>query len=153
MNKVALLLAAACLAGCAQEQTPAPTQTVLNETVGVATEEKSAMSENCPVIDSRGWSAWLNKMPSVDGGARLNIAGEVDLPTPGYSVEWIEGPADPPGQRFTLVLTPPDGIVPQVVTPTPVKYEGAATYPAYRSILINCGGEGIAEITEISEVH
>jgi len=161
MNKAVLLLAAAaCLAGCADKQKPEPRQSAMSETQSVATEvaaeDESAMAKDCPVIDSRGWSAWLNKMPSVDGGARLNIAGEVDLPTPGFGVEWVAGPADranPPGQRFTLVLTPPDGIVAQVVTPTLVKYEDAAAYPAYRAIRVVCGGEVLAEITDIPDVQ
>ena len=157
MTKAVLLLtAAACLAGCAETQRPEPRQAAMSDAPAVATEDESAMTKDCPVIDSRGWSAWLNKMPSVEGGARLNIAGEVDLPTPGFGVEWVAGPADranPPGQRFTLVLTPPDGIVAQVVTPTLVKYEDAAAYPAYRAIRVVCGGEVLAEITDIPEVQ
>lgn len=118
-------------------------------------QEASAMNSDCPVIDSRDWSAWLDTMPSLEPGPRLNIYGEVDLPTPGYTVEWQEGPADranPPGQRMKLILTPPGGIVAQVVTPTPVKYQAKATYPAYREIIILCGGEALATITDIPTV-
>ncbi len=155
MKRLAQMMAASALAACAggdNAQTKAAAAAIAETGAG---EEAEAMSGKCPVIDSRTWSAWLDTMPSLEAGARLNIYGEVDLPTPGYSVEWREGAADranPPGQRFTLVLTPPTGIVAQVVTPTPVKYQAKATYPAYRVIVVLCEGEKLAEITEIPTV-
>ena len=144
-----MLAAALCIAACAPED-PVPT-------VPASPEQGVPQVRACPVIDSRDWKAWIDAMPMVGAdGNRLHIAGEVDLPTPGYSVELIPGPADramPPSQRFSLVATPPDGIVLQVVTPTPVKYQGKAMYPAYRSIRISCGGEPLATITEVPTTH
>lgn len=107
---------------------------------------------NCPVIESRGWTAWINAMPGPDAVRTLHISGEVDLPTPGYTVELVPGPADrmmPPGQRFSLVAKASPGMAAQVVTPTPVKYAGKATYPAYREIIIGCGGKVLARIDRI----
>lgn len=137
---------AACVA------TPKP---LASDSVSESVREPDATVTPCLAIASRSWSAWLDAMPG-GGGTRLNISGEVDLPSPGYKVSWIEGPADramPPGQRFMLVLTPPVGMVAQVITPTTVKYEGRATYPAYRSIIIICGDKALTTITDIPTTH
>ncbi len=112
-----------------------------------------AMESKCPVIDSRNWAAWIDKMPGPEAdGPRLRITGEIDLPTPGFTVDWREGPADramPPGQRMMLSLIPPDGMVAQVVTTMAVDYAGKAAFDAYRVIYVVCEGKGIAEITDI----
>ena len=111
---------------------------------------------DCPVLGSRGWSAWINAMPGPGAVRTLHITGEVDLPTPGYTVELIPGPADrmmPPGQRFSLVARPPGGMAAQIVTPTPARYHGAAVYPAYREILVGCGGEVLARIGSVETVQ
>ena len=108
---------------------------------------------DCPVIESSEWSAWIDAEPSATGAnPQLHIRGNVVLPTPGYSAEWTAGPSDramPPGQRFTLSFSPPDGMVTQVITPMNVAYQGDAAYPEYRVIYIICGDEQLAEITEI----
>ena len=149
MKAIPMLAAAFCVVACTPEE---PVQTA-----PAAPEPVSAPAGNCPVIASRDWKAWIDAMPMVGAdGNRLHIAGEVDLPTPGYSVELVAGPADramPPSQRFTLVATPPDGMVAQVVTPTPVKYQDKATYSAYRSIRIVCGDKPLATITEVPTTH
>ena len=92
--------------------------------------------ERCPVIESRDWAAWIDAQPGPGAERRLIVTGEVDLPTPGYGVEWRVGPADrrlPPAQYLDLVLTPPSGVVIQVVAPTPVRFETPAVYPQYRA--------------------
>ena len=107
----------------------------------------------CPVLDSRDWTAWVNAMPGPDMKPTLHVAGEIDLPTPGYTIAWREGMADRsamPVQRLILTATPPDGMVTQVVTPTPVKYEGPALVTTYGGIIVMCGGESLAEITEVT---
>jgi hypothetical protein len=144
LSSKALLLAAGCLAlsACAP---PPPADD------GPAPEPGRPVAQ-CPVIDSRGWTAWIDAMPGPDAVRTLHISGEVDLPTPGFTVELVPGPADrtmPPGQRFSLVARASPGMVAQVVTPTPVKYAGKATYPAYREIIIGCGGEVLARIERI----
>ena len=113
-------------------------------------------SGDCHVQGSRDWKAWIDAMPGPNRGRTLHIVGEVDLPTPGYATALTPGPADramPPGQRFSLTLTPPQGPVAQVVTPTPVRYEGEATYEAYRSIMIGCAGDVIARIDDVQTVY
>jgi hypothetical protein len=154
LSMAGTLIASCSLTGCAMDGTsPAPAPPP-------PAEQASDMTD-CPVIDSRNWSAWIDAMPGPgpspdSGGLRLNISGEIDLPTPGYTVEWREGPADraqPPGLRMRLVLTRPSGMVTQVITPTPVKYSGKSFAPAYRMIIIGCGDKVLATITDIPTVH
>jgi len=139
---VALLAAPAVLvmAGCIPPPAPEEAQ---------APAPVAGPTTNCPVLASRKWTAWLEP---AGKGRKLTISGEVDLPTSGFNAILEEGPADrmmPPSQRFTLVLTPPGGMTAQVVTPTMVRYEGKATYSAYRSILIRCGDTVLATITQV----
>ncbi len=131
-------------------------QTAFAAPVDAMTED-AAVESKCPVLESRNWAAWIDKMPAPDAdGPRLRITGEIDVPTPGYTVEWREGPADramPPGQRMILSLTAPGGMVAQVVTTMTVDYAGKAAFDAYRAIYVVCEGEGIAEITDIGVVE
>ncbi len=114
-----------------------------------ATEGLLDSGTDCPVLESRNWSA------RIEGGGdtrRLQVSGEIDLPTPGYSASWSEGPADrrmPPAQHLLLELTAPTEMVAQVVTRLPVEYEGVATYAEYRAILVRCGSVVLASITDI----
>lgn len=144
-NCAALIAAACTLASCAT----APSEA---ETGPAPVYEFS----ECPVIDSRGWTAYINAMPGPGAKPTLHISGEVDLPTPGFKVELIAGPADrmmPPGQRFSLAATKPEGMVAQVVTPTAVRYSGPPTYEKYRSITIGCGGKVLAHIENIQTAY
>lgn len=107
----------------------------------------------CPVLESRNWTAWVNAMPGPDMKPALHVAGEIDLPTPGYTISWREGMADRsamPVQRLMLTATPPGGMAAQVVTTESVKYEGPALVTTYGGIIVMCGGEPLAEITEVT---
>lgn len=111
-----------------------------------------SVSDACPVVGSSNWQAWLEPSAGPIPLRMLHISGEVNLPTPGYAVTLEAGPADramPPSQRFRLKATPPNGMVTQVVTPTRVTFHEAATYPAYRSIVILCGQRVLASINEV----
>ena len=111
-----------------------------------------SVSNDCPVLRGSKWQAWLEPSAGPSPQRMLHISGEVDLPTPGYSVTLEAGPADramPPSQRFRLKATPPGGMVTQVVTPTQVTFQEAATYRAYRSIVILCEQRVLATITEL----
>ena len=144
LSSKTLLLAVSCIARAACAPPPPAGE-------GSAPEPGREVAD-CPVIESRGWTAWINAMPGPDAVRTLHISGEVDLPTPGYTVELIPGPADrmmPPGQRFSLVARPSANMAAQVVTPTPVKYTDKATDPAYREIIIGCGGKVLARIDRI----
>jgi len=110
----------------------------------------------CPIIDTRNWEAWIDKMPGPDGGMRLHITGDADMPTPGYTFQWSEGFADralPPGLRFKLTATPPDGIVAQVITTEQVNYSGETPYREIRAVYVSCGDKKLAEISPVSVVE
>ena len=112
---------------------------------------------DCAAYESRDWQAWINAMPGP-GADRptLYITGEVDMPTPGWSVELVEGPADraqPPGLRFRLETERPDGIVTQVITPTEVRYAGQTPYHEIREIIISCGDEMLVTISDVPVAH
>ena len=107
---------------------------------------------NCPVIESRNWSARVTR--GAAGERRLHVAGEIDLPTAGYTADWSEGPADrrmPPAKHLILELAEPDGMAAQVITSMAVEYEGDAIYPEYRAILVRCGDVVLASITDIEQ--
>lgn len=106
----------------------------------------------CPVLADRNWHAWIDTMPGPGARMTLNLSGEIDLPTPGYTLTLIPGPADrraPPGLRFNLAASAPGGIVPQVVTPMQVTYRQPTPYAQIRQITIGCGGEALATIPDV----
>ncbi|MBB3032651.1 hypothetical protein [Alteriqipengyuania lutimaris] len=113
-------------------------------------------ADECPVYESRDWQAWIDTMPGPGAKPTLHITGEVDMPTPGWSVELIGGPADrmnPPGLRFRLEAEKPDGMTMQVITPTEVRYAETTPYSAIRQIVITCGDEALATITDVPVVQ
>lgn len=147
MNKGIVVFVLFALTACNADGDGAP---------GEGTPIDKPVMADCPVIDSRDWTAWVDAEPGPELGQRdaptLHIRGTVDLPTPGYAYDWRVGLADralPPGQHMHLDFTAPDGMVTQVVTPMQVAYEGEATYAEYRMILVKCGGDVLAEITDV----
>ncbi|MDJ0742091.1 MAG: hypothetical protein QNJ32_01880 [Xenococcaceae cyanobacterium MO_167.B27] len=111
---------------------------------------KPLNDSSCAVMKSRNWHAWIDRV--AENESSLNIVGEVDLPNPGYTVEWKPGILDrrqPPAQRLSLLLTPPEGMVIQVVTPTKVNYVMPASSLEYRAILIYCGDQLLTEIPDV----
>lgn len=142
MKQISFIVASLLLVACNADGEGAPGEGSYGEKPGTA---------DCPVIDSRDWAAWIDAEPGPDAPS-LHIRGIVDLPTPGYGHRWRVGLADralPPGQHMHLDFTTPDGMVAQVITSTEVAYEGEATYPEYRMILVKCGGDVLAEITDV----
>ncbi len=133
---------------------------VVNPSIEVQTEENSnansALSPTidnsfCPVMETRDWHAWIDRVGLDE--SRLNISGYVDLPTPGYQVEWQPGILDrrqPPAQRITLSLVPPEGMVMQVITPTKVNFTMPTSILKYRSVMIYCGDKLLAEIPNVT---
>ena len=150
---LALGMLAACQASEPAEDpaTPAP---------GPAEFEKLAPEANmeCPVLESSGWTAWINRMPGMSEGPTLHVTGDVVLPTPGYKLELVGGIMDramPPGLHLKLIVTPPpaDEMVMQVLTTETVSYEAKAMEHGYRVIKVDCAGTKLAEITEIEDAH
>lgn len=111
---------------------------------------KSTNSDTCVAMNSRNWLAWIDRPENKE--PRLNISGEVDLPTPGYTVAWKPGILDrrqPPTQNLSVSFTPPEGIVIQVVTPTKVNFTMPSKILEYRSVRIYCGDQKLADIPEV----
>jgi hypothetical protein len=145
-----LASAIAALAACGQTNAttdPSPASAPLAEVPAAGA---------CAVIANRAWSAHINAMPGPGAQRTLIVSGEIDLPTPGYTASLDLGPADRsaiPVQQLTVNTAAPTTIVAQVVTPYPVRYEGPAIAEQYRAVRIMCGGEPLAEITEIVVAH
>lgn len=109
----------------------------------------------CPVISSSDWRAWLDRMPGAPS-LSLNIMGKIELPTPGFKVEWSVGALDrrnPPAQHLLLKVTPPTGMVAQVLVSDELSWTTDALASNYRAIHIHCGDKTLATITEIPTVH
>ena len=106
----------------------------------------------CPVLESSDWTAWVSAMPGPDATPTLHVTGKADMPTPGYRFSVEAGMADRsamPVQRLILTATAPDGMVTQVVTTETVEYSGPAITTTYGGVMIMCGGEALAEITDV----
>ena len=107
----------------------------------------------CPVVDSHDWTADLS--PASDGGYTLTLRGTVDLPTPGHTIRWQEGPMDlamPPGWRLIMEIDPPEGIAMQVITPTEIEARFETPINWFRVIYVVCDREGLAEIGDVRAV-
>lgn len=124
----------------------------INETPPAQAEPPPAPLASCPVIESSEWAAWVNAMPGPAATKQLIATGQVVLPTPGYTVTLTAGMADrsaTPMQQLILTATPPTGMVTQVLTKVPVRYEGPAISMNYRAIRIMCGGQMLSEIADV----
>jgi hypothetical protein len=118
--------------------------------------QRSEQPASCPVIESRNWTAHVNRMPGPGATPTLHVNGEIVLPTPGSRVALREGRADRsavPQQQLVLELAPPAGMAAQVLTTEAVSYQGTAIAARYRGISILCNGSVIAEISDIPEVQ
>lgn len=116
-----------------------------------------ATGAECPVIESRDWTAWVNKMPGPDiDGPQLHVTGTVTLPTPGFTLTYEPGPLDRsmrPVQHINLTYTAPDGMVIQMLSEEEVQISIPALSAEYRGVTLHCGGEVLAEITEVTSAY
>lgn len=139
------------LAAC---QTPAEPAPEISPAVEAATgEAETAMA--CAVIESSGWEAFINRMPGVDAKPTITVVGKVTVPTSGYEFNWQEGPLDRsamPVLMLKLEPVAPDGISLPALTTEQVVYKADALPNGYRGVKVFCGGELLAEITDILEV-
>lgn len=110
---------------------------------------------DCPVVQSSDWTAHVDAMPGPGPGPELIVAGEVALPTGGWSVDLERGrvlETDPPIQELELRFTPPSGAATQAITSQRVR----GSFPAldrYDAVRIRCRGEVLAEIDEVGVAH
>lgn len=141
LNRTAVAITLSAVVACAPIEAPEPVDPPLPPPVS-----------SCPVIESRTWAAWVNAMPGPKAANTLIVTGEIVLPTPGYTATLTAGMADRsarPVQQLILTLTPPDGVVAQVLTPTSVRYEGPAISQQYSGVRIMCGGAMLTEIDDV----
>lgn len=114
-----------------------------------ATVADAAPASPCPVSAHGDWQASVR-----DGSpAALTISGSVELPTPGYAVSLVRDPgdaADTTEPHLSLMLTPPAGMITQVLTSHPVYYFAPAT-GAYRVVHILCEGQPLTDIAVTPE--
>lgn len=117
--------------------------------------EEAAMTP-CPVSDTRDWSAWVDNLPGPDAKPMLRVAGQVKLPKPGFNESWTVGMADRsaiPTQHLMLELTEPDGMVIQVETWRQVSFSTPAIAENYKSVIVKCGEEVLAEIANVMDAQ
>lgn len=141
-----IVAAALALSLGACGQTTATTETAAEPEVAAV---EPAAAGACAVIANRNWTAHINAMPGPNAQRTLIVAGEVDLPTPGYTVTLDLGIADRsamPTQQLVINTTAPTGIVPHIVTAYPVNYSGPAIAAQYTAVRIMCGGQQLAEM-------
>ncbi len=124
----------ACSEGPSEENTP--------PTLG------AEVDNACAVASSSNWQAWLNRMPGPDE-PKLHVSGDIELAEPGLTASFSLGPLDrrrPPSQRILMTVQKSDGVA-------DVRKNISAAFPAlaesYRSIVIVCGNDEVATITEI----
>jgi hypothetical protein len=171
MLAIALLLTSACQANdqvSAQVNTETPqleesstnkveesSTNKVEESSTVKVKESSAMKVNqtteCPIISSSNWSAQIET--SEQGRSMLAIKGDIELPSPGYSVVLEPGMADKsatPSQHFNLKAEQLDGMYIQMITPMTLQHSVPAIAKQYRSIVIHCDDQIIASIDNVA---
>jgi hypothetical protein len=139
----ALLLATACQAIEQETKQAKPNRD--------ASKEQIHQTDDCPIVSSQNWSA---KIVSSDlGKPMLLIKGDIELPSPGYSVVLKQGIADKsatPSQHFDLRTERLDGFYIQAITAVTLEHSAVAIAKQYRSIMIHCGEQIIATIENVS---
>ncbi len=110
------------------------------------------LDDNCAVIKSEKWHAWLDKYHENEGKNRLLVSGIITLPNPSYTIEWSSGPTDrmrPPTLRLRLTVDEVSNGSIQVISKVPVKFTMPTSLNQYRKVLVFCGDELLAEIPDV----
>lgn len=136
-------------------ETETPAEPAAEETETL-TPEAAPVEEACAVLDSRDWEAWVNRMPGPDASPAIHVIGKVDVNTGGYTFNWEVGPMDrsmTPALRLKLIPVAPTDAALMAISTEEVQYTGPLAGSAYSSVTVTCGGQTLAEITEIPDVH
>ena len=113
---------------------------------------RNEIGSSCSALASRKWDATLTRMAGTTPKYILNVTGEVDLPTPGYTPVWKMGLSDranPPGLQLLLSFDPPKEVDTQVVTINPVRFSTEVAYSRIRYIMIRCGDATLGRIPDV----
>lgn len=148
---IASFIIAGILISCSPGNLPEIQNTLEKQNTEEQVVKPTNTTTSCPIVESRNWHAWIDRV--AENEPRLVISGEVDLPTPGYEVEWRSRILDrrqPPAQGLSIFFTPPNGIVAQVITPTEVSFTMPSPVLEYRSVMIYCGDKLLADIPDVT---
>lgn len=107
---------------------------------------------SCPIIESDKWHAWIDRYQKTEDSYRLNVSGEVNLPTPAYEINWSIGPTDrmaPPGIRLFLEPVSQEGMAIQLITTKKVEYNISTSIKHYRHVSIYCEGVLLVQINDV----
>jgi hypothetical protein len=113
---------------------------------------RNEIGASCAALASRKWDATLTRASGATPKYILNVVGEVDLPTPGYTPVWKMGVSDranPPGLQLLLSFDPPKEVDTQVVTINPVRFSMEVSSSRLRYIMVKCGDATLARIPDI----
>lgn len=119
----------------------------LNEP-SLQTHEKSG----CPILENGKWHAWIDKETTTESLFRLNVHGEVIVPSSGYQISWKRGPMDrmhPPKLNVNIVPQKSEGMNLQVLTTIPVTYKLETPIKRFRAVAIYCEGELLTELVDV----
>ncbi len=111
--------------------------------------------DNCPILESSDWTAWVNRLPGPEDPS-LIVAGRIQLPTPGYTVEARLGPSsrfEPATQIVVLDLSEPNGVVAQVLVTEDIQFSFPAWASDYRSVIVVCASAILGAILDIDGAH
>lgn len=112
--------------------------------------------QDCPITTSSGWTAWINAMPGPGGRPILIVTGKVTTATGGYQVAFDRvmqiRKAAPPQAFVTLEVAEPTGPASGAVVTHQVRWEWPLNQPI-GSVVVRCGQETLAEITNIQTAY
>lgn len=145
LRSLSVLLAVA-LSGCAHSDPSDPVP------AGPTNDPAPLATHDCPAYETRNWRAWIEPINNATGRGQLNITGQIDLPSPGYSINLTLGPMDrrhPPSLRINVAAIPPDDAALAVISSEDVSYSVETPVLHYRSIHILCGERQLAELLDV----
>ena len=91
----------------------------------------------------------LTQTQVLDTGGQYRLDGTLQMPTPGYSYEFVPQPSLTVDHHvYNLNLTAPSGMSAQVITPMEISYEfSAVPYLQDVRVMVNGGGQQPETIT------
>lgn len=114
----------------------------------------SAGEEDCAIVDSRDWAAWVSAMPGPTAPS-LIVTGKVTVPTGGYRIALELGPVQeihPPVQQVLVRAEPPAGAATQAL----VEHDVRGAFPAldeYGAVSVRCGARVLATVSPVERAY